>query len=171
MCCDDDDLFMELARLKDHGRTDRQLLKPMSDNYDSWGMNFKLTEIQAAFGVVQLASLKRRMAKLGKMYKIYHDILGNVVSFDADEPQWYVDVFTSHAQRIHQTLKAKGIHCRPYPKPLHDQPVASEFLGSQKFSNAERRHKTGLYLPSTTNLEDGEVLCVAEEILKTVSDP
>ena len=164
VCCDDDETFSTLARLKDHGRNDRQMLKPMSDNYDSWGMNFKLTEVQAAFGLVQLNGLKGRMTRLGEICRIYREILGDAVTFDSEEPKWYVDVFTPHAKQIHQDLKIKGIHCRPYPRPLHTQTVALGYLGSTKFPNGERRRRTGLYLPSTTNLADDDVVRVAQEV-------
>ena len=76
ICCDDSDIFDALTRLKDHGRNDRQLLRPMSDSYDRWGMNFKMTEIQAAFGLAQLRGLDGRMRRFREICSIYRDLLG-----------------------------------------------------------------------------------------------
>ena len=172
ICCDDDETFDKIVRIKDHGRSDRQSLKPMSDNYDKWGVNFKLTEIQAAFGLAQLRTLTRRLLRLDGIYNMYRDLLRGKVGFDDDKPRWYVDIFTPHAGRIRDDLRAEGIHCRPYPRPLHLQKVAAahahaEFNGA--FANAERRHRTGLYLPSTTNMTDDDVHMVADAVTKSVT--
>ena len=172
VCCDDDETFDRIVRIKDHGRNDRQSLKPMSDNYDEWGVNFKLTEMQAAFGLAQLRTLPRRLRRLGEIHHVYKDLLGGTVGFDEDEPRWYVDVFTPHAGRIRDDLRAAGIHCRAYPKPLHLQRAAAAhayatFDGA--FANAEQRHRTGLYLPSTTNMTDDDVHLVADAVTKSVA--
>lgn len=172
VCCDDDETFDRLARLKDHGRSDRQHLRPMSDSYDRWGMNFKMTEMQAAFGLAQLRTLRDRTRRFSQMCRMYRDILGGAVEFDEIEPRWYVDVFTPHAGRLKDALREKGIHCRAYPKPLHMQRVARGHAYADReraFANAEKRHATGLYLPSTTNLSDEDVHRVAAEVKNAIS--
>ena len=169
ICCDDADTFDALTRIKDHGRNDRQLLRPMSDSYDIWGMNFKMTEIQAAFGLALLRGIDRRMHRFREICSMYRDLLGDAVAFDWDEPGWYVDVFTPRAEDIRQRLREERIYCRSYPKPLHMQNVASGYLGATGFPVAERRYRSGLYLPSTTNLSDEDVKRVAEEILHVIT--
>ena len=169
ICCDDSDTFDALVRIKDHGRNDRQLLRPMSDSYDAWGMNFKMTEIQATFGLAQMRDIDRRMRRFREICSIYRDLLGDAVSFDEDEPGWYVDVFTPGAENIRQGLREKRIYCRSYPKPLHMQTVASGYIGTADFPVAERMYRPGLYLPSTTNLSDEDVKRVAEEILHVIA--
>ena len=165
ICCDSDEDFEQIVRFKDHGRADRQFLKPMSDNYDQWGFNFKMTEIQAAFGLVQLHDLPRRLRRLHEMYGIYYDMLNKSVKFDAAEPRWYVDMFTDRASHVIAHLKKNGIYCRSYPKPLHMQGVAQTNIDQGVFSNAEKRYACGIYLPSTTNLSDEDVTRVAQEVL------
>lgn len=172
VCCDDDETFDRLARLKDHGRSDRQHLRPMSDSYDRWGMNFKMTEMQAAFGLAQLRTLRYRTRRFSQMCRMYRDILGGAVEFDEIEPRWYVDVFAPHAGRIKDALREKGIHCRAYPRPLHLQGVARGHAYADRegaFASAEKRHATGLYLPSTTNLSDDDVHRVATEVKNAIS--
>ena len=167
VCCDDDETFDRLVRLKDHGRNDRQRLGPMSDNYSRWGMNFKMTEMQAAFGLAQLRTLRGRTRRFGEMCRMYRDLLGDSVGFDDIDPRWYVDVFTPHAGHVRDALRASGIHCRPYPRPLHLQGVAKGHAYANHagaFPNAEKRHAAGLYLPSTTNLSDQDIHAVADEV-------
>lgn len=172
VCCDDAETFDRIVRIKDHGRSDRQHLKPMSDNYDEWGVNFKLTEMQAAFGLAQLRTLPARMRRLLEMHRMYNDLLGSTVVFGDDAPRWYVDVFTPRATQIRDSLRKEGIHCRAYPRPLHLQKVAAAHLYASldgAFANAERRHRTGLYLPSTTNMTDGDVHRVADAVKEAAS--
>ena len=172
VCCDDSDTFDRIVRIKDHGRSDRQSLKPMSDNYDEWGFNFKLTEMQAAFGLAQLRALPSRMRRLSAIYRMYRDLLDGTVEFDDVEPRWYVDVFSPHAGGIRDGLRAGGIHCRAYPRPLHQQKVAAEHAYDRApgaFAGAEGRHAAGLYLPSTTSLSDDDVHRVAAGVKGAVA--
>ena len=172
MCCDDAETFDRIVRIKDHGRNDRQNLRPMSDNYDEWGVNFKLTEMQAAFGLAQLRALPGRMRRFREMYRAYRDMLGGTVGFGDGEPRWYVDVFTPHAARIREGLRGEGIHCRAYPRPLHLQKVAAAHRYSpadRAFANAERRHREGLYLPSTTNMTDSDVHRVVDAVKRAAA--
>ena len=166
ICCDDPEIFDRLVRIKDHGRNDRQSLKRMSDTHDEWGMNFKMTEIQAAFGLAQLNGLAKRLKAFHNMCRIYREVLGGVVLFDS-EPGWYVDIFTPHAASMCNTLRRRGIECRPYPRPLHMQGVAEPHIHGL-YPNAERRHHTGLYLPSTTNMPDDDINHIASEVLDAI---
>lgn len=172
VCCDDGDTFDRIVRIKDHGRNDRQSLRPMSDSYGEWGVNFKLTEMQAAFGLAQLRALPGRMRRLREMYRMYRDLLGGTVGFGDGEPRWYADVFTPRAARIKDALRAEGIHCRAYPLPLHLQGVAAGHAYSASagaFAGAERRHGEGLYLPSTTSMSDGDVHRVADAVKRAAA--
>lgn len=170
ICCDSKDDFEKIVRLKDHGRTDRQFLKPMSDDYGQWGLNFKMTEIQAAFGLVQLQDLPRRLSRLSEMYCTYKEMLDGPVEFDVVPPGWYVDMFVDKSSRIIQHLKEKlNVHCRTYPKPLHMQGVAKPYVSvDQSFENAESRYSRGVYLPSTTNLKDSDVSRIARGVLEVI---
>lgn len=166
ICCDDKETFDKLTRLKDHGRNDRQLLRPMSDNYDEWGLNFKFTEVQAAFGLGQMRHVHRRFNLLGQMVDLYYDILKNVkgITLPDSKPKWYVDIFCEDADRLKALLSKHSISLRSFPKPLHMQPVAKDTEYSGEKYNSLWRFRHGLYLPSTTNLEYEEVQKIAEAI-------
>ena len=168
ICCDSDDDFEQIVKLKDHGRADRQFLKPMSDNYDTWGFNFKMTEVQAAFGLVQLQNLPLRLRRFHDIQASYHDGLAKYAKFDDEKPGWYVDMFTDRSKHVISHLKKVGIYCRPYPKPLHMQGVAQKHVENNRaFPNAERRHLQGVYLPSTTNITDNDVELIVREVQST----
>jgi len=128
-----------------------------------------MTEIQVAFGLVQLRKMPERLQRLSEIYSIYRETLDNTVMFDDEDPRWYVDIFSVNAPKIRDALKTKRIHCRQYPVPLHMQEVASSFVNSAtSFANAETRYKTGLYLPSTTNISNDNARSIALEIVNVL---
>lgn len=169
VCCDDEDTFAALCRIKDHGRDDRYGGMPPADNFERWGTNFKFTEIQAAFGLAQLRKMPARMKRFGEMIRIYRECISHPdISFPDVEPKWYVDVMVPDPDLLVNKLKKRNISCRRFPKPLNMQPVADGYSdgegGVDGCPNAEARYKHGLYLPSSTNLDDETIKHVADEI-------
>ena len=166
ICCDDKETFDVLTRLKDHGRNDRQKLKPMSDYFEFWGTNSKFTEIQAAFGLAQLSKLQNRLQRLGEMYKIIYDELKNLnwIEFLPEPPMWYLDILVPDPQKIIDHLKKFNIQARRFYKPLHDQPLYK--TAGKKFENTNYLYAHGIWLPSTTNLTDKQIMFIVETIKK-----
>lgn len=72
-------------------------------------------------------------------------------------------------QRLSNNSKKKKICCRLYPRPPHFQKVASSYVDESEFENTERHHRRGLYLPSTTNISDEDVMYVAQEVVHAIS--
>ena len=170
ICCDDKKTFDILSRLKDLGRNDRQNLKPMSDHFEYWGVNSKFTEIQAAFGLAQLKKLPKRLNRLKKMYKITQEELKNIdeISFFQDEPKWYIDILVKNPDILIQKLRTHGIQARRFYRPLHQQPL---YKSSKKnFKNSNYLYEHGIWLPSTTNISDEELLYVTKKIKESISN-
>lgn len=167
ICCDDEEIFDRLTRLKDLGRNDRQNLKPMSDNFEFWGINSKFTEMQAAFGLVQLEKLPERLDRLTEMYKIYNDELKNCkgINFFDEEPKWYIDILVNDPENVVTSLKKHNIQARRFYRPLHMQPLYSSTTHlSNEFKNSVELYNRGLWLPSTTNLTDEQILHICKTI-------
>ena len=164
VCCDSKKDFDILSRLKDLGRNDRQNLKPMSDHFQYWGFNSKFTEIQAAFGLAQLKKLPNRLRRLHEIYTIIKDELKTEnVSFFDDEPKWYIDILLDNPELISNRLRSKGIQARRFYRPLHQQP-----LYRKKSKNSKMLYEHGLWLPSTTNLTDSDVLHITNSLKKAI---
>lgn len=172
ICCDDKNLFDLLTRLKDHGRNDRQSLKPMSDNYDQWGMNFKFTEIQAAFGLAQLKSMPERMESLKMITDIYYDSLNGIEGLIIPEtyPGWYVDIYVYDPEKIKTVLNRYDISVRRFPRPLHLQQATRGIHKPYECISSIHRYNHGLYLPSTTNLTHVEVEKIVNIIRREVKN-
>jgi perosamine synthetase len=160
-------LAVRLRELKDQGRPVRGT--GGNDVHDVIGYNFKLTNLQSAVGLAQLAKLDARIDHLQQIYRWYQSGLSGVrqvrlFPFDVERgesPQW-VDALVEHRDRLVAHLDRRGIQCRPFWFPIHAQrpyrrpdsefPVSSRLLGD------------ALWLPSTLQLGEAEIQLVCEEI-------
>lgn len=165
ICCDTKRIFDLLTEVKDHGRTDRQNLKSPADVFTKWGTNFKVTEMQSAFGLIQLRKLPGRLKRLKEIWNIYKDIIG-VGYFLEEMPKWYIDIFVKDPDKIINELATHNIILKRINKPLHLQPRWNKYTN---FPNANNLYDHGVFLPSTTNLSNQTIQHIAE-IIKLEND-
>jgi perosamine synthetase len=164
---DDDALAVRLRELKDQGRPLRGT--GGNDIHASIGFNFKLTNLQSAVGVAQLARLRPRADRLKEIYRGYRAGLAGldqvqVLPFDVDRgesPQW-VDVLAADRDRLVEFLLASDIHCRPFWYPIHTQQPYRR--SDDAFPNTMRIAPLALWLPSALSLSDADVATVCEQI-------
>jgi perosamine synthetase len=171
-CCDDEETYDRLCRLKDHGRNDRQKLKPMSDNFEFWGTNLKFTEAQAAFGLVQLDKLPQRLERLGEMYSTVKELLAGVkgVDFLDGMPTWYLDVLVPNPQRLVDSMAQNNVQLRRFYRPLHQQKLYLDAGNEGRYSNSTYLYNHGVWLPSTTDLADEEIGYICEKVKEALVD-
>ena len=138
----------------------------MSDDFEFWGFNSKFTEVQAAFGLIQLKKLPLRLKRLKKMYRIIVDELKNEkITFFADDPKWYIDMLVDNPSGVLVNLKKLGIQGRRFYKPLHQQTFFAQKQYSEKsFKNSNYLYDHGIWLPSTTNLSDTEITRIIDSV-------
>jgi perosamine synthetase len=163
----DDRLVVRLRELKDQGRPVRGT--GGNDVHASLGFNFKLTNLQSAVGIAQLARLRGRADRLKDIYRAYRRGLAGVTEvrllpFDVDggeSPQW-IDVLAENRDRLVDALLTSDIHCRPFWYPIHTQ---SPYRRSDApFANTLRVVDRALWLPSALTLSDDDVASVSRHI-------
>jgi len=164
---DDEQLVVRLRELKDQGRPVRGT--GGNDVHASVGFNFKLTNLQAAVGIAQLARLDARVERLAALYRAYRRGLSGVkqirlLPFDVDNgetPQW-VDALVEDRDRLVEYLLQGDMHCRPFWFPIHtQQPYRAP---DDRFPNATRVAGQALWLPSALSLTDDDVEAVCRRI-------
>lgn len=64
--------YSKLKAIKNFGRTKKQ-----EDWHDSLGFNMKVTELQAALGLIELSRIRERINKRRKLFKVYIEELNN----------------------------------------------------------------------------------------------
>jgi perosamine synthetase len=164
---DDEALAVRLRELKDQGRAVRGT--GGNDVHASIGFNFKLTNLQAAVGIAQLARLDARVERLAAIYREYRRGLEGLdqvrlLPFDVDHgesPQW-VDALVENRDGLVAHLRRFDIDCRPFWFPIHTQ--APYRRADAGFPNTVRVSPRALWLPSTPSSSDDDVGTVCRRI-------
>ena len=144
------------------------------------GFNYRMSNILAALGRAQLATLNERVAKRRQIFEWYRDAMSDLpgIEFMPEAPwgrctRWLTvvlispDVFGADREAVRLALERENIEARPVWKPMHLQPVFREcrVIGG---SVAEDLFARGLCLPSGTGMVRGDVARVVE-VLRRVA--
>lgn len=117
------------------------------------GLNFRLTDIQAAVGLVQLGKLSKKVAKLIRIYELYSDHLDRVpglsvipVSVETGEVPIYMEILCEDRAQLIASLGEMGIETRPFVPNLARAPYFN--AEDHRYENSQVFHEHGLTLPS-----------------------
>jgi pyridoxal phosphate-dependent aminotransferase EpsN len=133
------------------------------------GYNYRMSNLLAALGRAQLATLDDRVAARRALFDAYVEQLGDIKGLEfmpeagfGTSNRWLTaltvdpDRFGTTNLDIIEALGADNIEARPVWKPMHLQPV---FAGSRMFGGAvcEGLFANGLCLPSGTQMTPDDV--------------
>jgi perosamine synthetase len=178
MIVTDDDGAADLMRaLRNQGRAPG----------DTWlqhthlGYNYRMDELSAALGRVQMTRLDEMLAKRAQVADWYVERLAGVdgvelpqVAASTSRMSWFVYVirFAPGIERdaVAAKLKENGIPCRPYFVPIHVQPYMVEKFGYQEgdFPVTEDLGRRGLAIPFSGMMTEAQVDTVCEEIQRVI---
>jgi perosamine synthetase len=146
--------------------------------HDRLGFNFRMSNLQAALGIPQVARMDDIVAKKRALAAAYmrglRDLVG--ITLPVEEP-WAKSVFWMYglvvdpnteldAEALAKRLADRGVETRPFFLGLHEQPVFRRLGWSthQEFPVAERLARQGLYLPSGLGLRPEQVEQVIDAV-------
>ena len=137
------------------------------------GYNYRLSNLLAALGRVQLSRLESMIARRRIVRQRYRDVFAGVPGVQIfGEPDqdgrgtrdncWLTSITIDEAaagfgrDSLLAALQARNIEARPLWKPMHLQPV---FAGSRRYVDGTSEHlfNTGLSLPSGSVLADADL--------------
>lgn len=146
------------------------------------GLNAKMNEFEAAWGLCNLKIIKSEISKRKKIFELYNRELGNlncVKIFSLPDNitnsyQYYpIRILdskksqNSRRDKIYDELKSKGIYSRKYFNPLcSDVPFLKEFRKDGELPVANLIKKQILCLPFYGNLSESEIEEIVEIIKK-----
>jgi pyridoxal phosphate-dependent aminotransferase EpsN len=133
------------------------------------GYNYRLSNVLAALGRVQLRQLEDRVAARRRVFAYYRDALGDLSGLRfmpeggwGRHSRWLTcltidpDEFGVDRDAVIMALADDNIEARPVWKPMHRQPVFDGF-GVAGGSVAEELFARGLCLPSGSALATGQL--------------
>lgn len=160
----DDAIADKLRKLKDFGRSSGG-----NDIHDSFGMNFKFTELQACVGIEQMKKLPDRVNRKREIWARYERNLRACAGVNMFEHNlnftspWFIDCVAEDRGELMAALKSANIGTRVMYPPINKQRTyqvdglheVSELIG-----------RSGLWLPSMVQLTDTQIDRVCETILE-----
>lgn len=174
---DDEDAADLMLALRNQGRAPG----------DTWlqhthlGYNYRLDEMSAALGVIQMQRLDQLIARRDQVAGWYAQRLSEIQGIEAptiakntSRVSWFVYVvrFAPGLDRdkIAKQLGELGIPARPYFLPIHLQPYMVERFGYQEgaFPVTEDLGRRGLALPFSGVMEEGQVERVCQMLKKII---
>ncbi len=173
--CKEQKTFEKLMLLRNQGRFNRG-----SFIHPAIGYNFRMTDLQAAIGLVQLAKLNEIIKRKLTILEWYKSQLEEVpeVRFLKLEPgseyvPFRVVLIVKKAQELMDYFSKNGIQSRTFFFPLHKQPCFS-YLGKDKegkldlddknFGNAIFGYEHGICLPVFPTLSEEQVKYICNKI-------
>lgn len=163
----------------------RSLRNQGRDKFDGWlnhsrlGYNYRMSELNAAVGVVQIRRLDELLRKRDNVANEYNRILSGLENISpltiaptTTRMSWFVYVVRlapgiSRDKTI-VLLGERGIPARPYFSPIHLQPFYRKQFGFKPgdFTEAEAAGESILALPFYANMKTEEI----ELVCKALSD-
>jgi len=163
----DKELSDRIHQIKNFGRIVRS-----GEVYDSFGLNFKFTDLQAAFGIQQLKKLDKISNHKKFVFETYRTNLSDIAEFiDTDLSQTtptYPEILLKNPLNTHNKLKEKSIGTRTVYPSILEQPYHSRFK-TKSLPNAEYIGSRGLILPSQFDLTEQDLEIIIKEIRKTLT--
>jgi perosamine synthetase len=155
---------------------------------DTWlqhthlGYNYRLDEMSAALGRVQMSRLEEMVAKRELVAGWYSERLAEISGVQAPQlaaetsrASWFVFVVQFLAginrDRVAQKLDEAGIPARPYFLPIHLQPYMVERFGFQPgdFPITEDLGRRGLALPFSGVMSEAQVEIVCRTLAEVLA--
>ena len=160
---DDDEIAEQVRLIRNHGQSELY-------HHRSPGYNFRMTELQAALGLVQLEKLPAWTQKRIDNASYLSQQLSNVVTPQVKEG--YVHVFHQYTIRVGSDrdealdrLARAGIGARVYyPLPVHQQPMYRQLGFQDSLPVAERMSQEVLSLPVHPSLTQDELDTIVSEV-------
>jgi perosamine synthetase len=168
----------------------RSLRNQGRDIFDAWlnhsrlGYNYRLDEMSAALGLVQMRRIEELLARRERVAGWYNERLAEVDGVDipyiaptTSRMSWFVYVVRIAQEigrnRVMAQLKEQGIPSRPYFTPIHLQPFYAQKFGYRRgdFPITEEAGDTCLALPFSGVMTENEVNYVCEHLAAIVERP
>lgn len=145
--------------------------------HSSVGFTYRMSNVLAGIGLGQLRVLRRRIRAKKEIYQIYQEAFAGmpeismIPSYEGSN-NWLSVMLINREEvtplMVKDALEAENIESRFVWKPMHLQPLCSEF-DVMDSGVSEDFFKRGLCLPSDTKMTDEEIDRVIDIVIKTIT--
>jgi UDP-4-amino-4,6-dideoxy-N-acetyl-beta-L-altrosamine transaminase len=167
-----EELYKKLSLLRSHGITKDN----MAEDHGGWfyemqelGYNYRLTDIQSALGITQLAKNERGVLRRNEIASRYKSAFRNSVKYQ-DLPDGFFNahhlfiIEVANRKGLYDFLKENGIYAQIHYIPIHTLPYYQKIgYGNADLSNAESYYAKCISLPMYPTLTNQEQDYVIEK--------
>ncbi len=163
----DEALYGKMSYLRNQGR-----LQSGTFIHPQFGVNFRLTDIAAGFGLAQLKKLEHIIETKLATYKLYKKLLGDLdeVEFLTTKPYtnfvpFRVNIKVKNLAQLLNHMEVHGVQTRGCFYPLHKQKIF-EYLNyeDKDFPNAIFANENAMSLPVHLGMDDEKIKYVCRVI-------
>ena len=148
--------------------------------YAESGYNYRMTDMQAAMGLVQLAKFDAIVGQRAEQARLYDDLLAAVDEIAPPYvPSYATHAYTSYCVRVRPSARVgaddivrrmadRNVSCRRGIQPLHCEPYFQHTMNGLVLPETELAAKETLFLPIFPGLTDGQQRAVIEALKRSV---
>ena len=150
---DSENLYNDLIDIKTFNRS-----KDKSDWHEGFGLNFKITDLQASLGISQFRKIEEFIEKKKNILETYKKNIKDVnfINFQPYETPWFIDLIcktTQERDELSKYLNDKNILTRDSYPALSFQKYLKN-IEKTYLTYSEDISKRILWLPSSTIVKD-----------------
>jgi perosamine synthetase len=171
----------EVAQISESLRSQGRAITGFWLHHERMGYNYRMSELQAALGCVQVDRLDEIITKRQVVADMYNSELSSIkeVTIPYIDPNvttmsWFVYVIQMDEEidrdKMMLHLKQNGVGCRPYFTPIHEQPYMVEKFGfkQEDYPISADIGRRSIALPFHNSITLDEVQYVAKVIKEGV---
>lgn len=145
------------------------------------GYNYRMSEINAAVGIVQMERLDEILTKRENVAKMYNEKLSKVkeidvpyIDFKVTRMSWFVYVIRLNdnidRNSVMNYLIDNGIGCKPYFTPIHLQPYMKKKFNFKEgdYAITEKISESTIALPFYNNLSENKIDYVVKTLREAI---
>ncbi|MBN4051952.1 DegT/DnrJ/EryC1/StrS aminotransferase family protein [Cytophagaceae bacterium AH-315-L13] len=148
--------------------------------YDRVGYNYRMTDMQAAMGLVQLSKIEQIIKERAEQASLYNTALEEIDEVSAPfVPDFAVHAFSSYLIKLNencglsqmeflQKMADKGVSCRIGIQPLHYEPFYKKLFGELSFPVTEEIAASTVFLPIFPGMKPEEQQKVINSIKEII---
>jgi dTDP-4-amino-4,6-dideoxygalactose transaminase len=170
---DDEELAEKARQLRSAGASISDLVRHKArgvlvQQYFDYGYNYRMTDLQAAIGLVQMKKLPTMIEQRRTQAKVYDAAFAPMDEIEPPYvPEYATHAYTSYLIRLRPSaplardellkeMAKRGVSCRAGIQPLHLEPFYRERFKGWHLPHTEEAARTTMFLPIFPGMTEAE---------------